>query len=135
MAWVDTPGRVPIVRCSRGAYTIEYAAGVMLARAAGHEDQPAVRKWLEKVFEQFGLHRALRLAGAKPGDTVKVGELTVALWDYPEPKHPASCEGVANYAYIVTEPIVKLAGAGLQTRAQELAPLVESALVKTRRKR
>src|SRR5438309_198144 len=57
------------------------------------------KKLGSKTFEKWGLHRALRLAGAKAGDTVRVGALEAELWDYP-PKLLEGWDGPAEFSYV-----------------------------------
>ena len=128
VAYVDTPGRVPLVRRRSGVYVIEYAAGRMLRQPPQQVPSSAYPVLFAKGFEQFGFHRALRLAGARPGDRVRVGELELELWEYPEPKLKGTTDGIRNYAYIETPPFSRLSPAELGERARALAPRVIEAL-------
>ena len=137
IAWVDTPGRMPRVRQRDGVYRIDYGANFMLQRH-GDPSTAAGRKRLQTVFEKFGLHRALRLAGAVPGDRVKTGaflkalekaSLEFELWEYPEPRLKASGAGIRDYGYVTTPAFARLDAAGLGRLAVELAPKVEAGLL------
>lgn len=105
VAWVDTPSRVPHVERRRGRYVIEYAGNRWIDRPGADRDpsKPAVRERMRKTFEKFGFHRALRLAGARAGDTVVVGSLELELWDYPDVSYPHIPDGIRDYAYIALE--------------------------------
>ena len=71
---------------------------------AGGIATPSGKASAIETFEKFGLHRALRLARAKPGDTVRVLDLEVELWDYP-PKRLDGWDGVADYPYVEIPPL------------------------------
>ena len=129
VAYVDTEGRIPQVQRRKGVFEIEYAASRMMLRDARRLPESA-RPTLEKTFEKFGFHRALRLAGARPGDRVRVGALEFELWDYPKPKLAGTSDGIRGYRYIETPPFGKLDAASLEERARELAPRVIDALTR-----
>ena len=122
MAWVDTAGRAPLVRRRDGAFEIEYAAGHLLERDLSRlpEGSPRRVEVAAKRFEKFGFHRALRLAGARAGDRVRVGELELTLWEYPTPRLRASAggDGIADYGFAVIPALGRL-------DEQELAPIAE----------
>ncbi len=129
---------MPRVRQRDGVYHVDYGANFMLPRQ-GDPETVAGRKRLQATFEKFGLHRALRLAGAVPGDRVKTGafskeleraSLEIELWDYPEPTLRATCQGIRDYDYVVAPPYSRLDVAGLEQLASELAPRVEAALLR-----
>ena len=131
MAYVDTEGRVPIVTREGDLFRIEYAA----ARYAIADSQRAPpesaerRRGLVKRFEKFGFHRALRLAGARPGDRVRVGALEVELWEYPEPHLPVETDGIAGYEYVVARPIGRRSNTDLEAEARRVAPLLVAKLL------
>ncbi len=111
VAYVDTPGRVPRVRRRNGVFVIEYKAARMMKQPPDQLPSSAYPVVFAKGFEQFGFHRALRLAGARPGDRVRVGELELELWEYPEPKLKGTTDGIRNYRYIETPPFARLSPA------------------------
>jgi hypothetical protein len=128
VAWIDTPGRVPKIARVRGAYVIEYATNFMIERAV---EQYGVRPGsLARAFEKFGFHRALRVAGAKPGDRVRVGKVDFELWPYPPPKLEGSTDGVLGYPYIVLEKFRRASATELRTSARRLSPEVIQALLR-----
>ena len=130
VAWVDTPNRLPRVRRRGGVFVIESGAARPIGRPASRASSAASGAALAKRFEKFGLHRALRAAGAKPGDRVRVGELEVRLWPYPEPALPGVAEGIRGYRYLETPPFARLSRSQLKERASELAPRVIVALTR-----
>jgi hypothetical protein len=102
VAWVDTPGRMPRVSRRDRTFEIDDAATRYLVADVAKEggiDTPGGRARAIDTFEKFGLHRALRRAGARPGDTVRVRDLEATLWDYPPPCL-AGWDGVADYPYV-----------------------------------
>jgi hypothetical protein len=128
VAWIDTPGRVPKIARVGRAYSIEYATNFRIEQAADQRGiQPAS---LARAFEKFGFHRALRAAGAKPGDQVRVGKVQVELWPYPPPKLEASTDGVVGYPYIVLEKFRRASASELRTSARRLSPQVIQALLR-----
>ena len=133
MAWVDTAGRVPLVRRRSGAFEIEYAAGYLLKRDLARLPQgsPQRVESARKTFEKFGLHRALRLAGAREGDRVRLGGVEFRLWDYPEPRlRPSEAgDGIAGYEYIVAPPVGRLDSAAVAVVADGIAAAVIARLL------
>ena len=70
----STPqGRVPRVRRRHGRYVIECAATKRLERhiMGKNLDDPMVQQDLSERFEKLGFHRALRVAGARPGSAIE----------------------------------------------------------------
>lgn len=127
VAWIDTPGRVPKIERVGGAYVIEYATNFMIERAA---DRPGFRPAsLARAFEKFGFHRALRVAGAQPGDRVRVGKLELELWPYPPPVLESSTDGVLGYPYVVLEKFRRISATEARTSARRLSPQVIAALL------
>ena len=131
VAWIDTAGRVPKIQRRKGIFEIQYAANFRIERDMGgtRSDSRAGRTRLMKHFEKFGYHRALKLAGAKPGDRVKAGTLDVELCDFPEPTHPASCDGIRDYPCIgIPTAVTRLPQTRLRELAQWAGPRVSRAL-------
>ena len=129
VAWIDTPGRVPkLTRVARGVYTIDYATNFMIERGAErHGVRPAA---LVRTFEKFGFHRALRVAGAKPGDRVRIGAVEIELWPYPPRELEVSTDGVLDYPYLVLESFRRASAAELRASARRLGPQVIEALLR-----
>ena len=136
VAYVDTPGRVPHIERHGSVFVVHYETNRFLL-IAGLPGVPLAKK--QRLFERQGIHRALRLAGAKPGDRVRVDDVEFALWEYPppDPKKPPSSDGVADYPYIVTPPgrIGGWTPEQVRERARELAPRVAQALLRKRTRR
>jgi hypothetical protein len=127
VAWIDTPGRVPKVERVGRVYIIDYATNFMIERVV---DQHGIRPAsLARTFEKFGFHRALRVAGAKPGDRVRVGKAEFELWPYPPPKLEGSTDGVLGYPYIVLEKFRRASATELRASAHRLSAQVIQALV------
>ena len=134
VAYIDTPGRVPHVERDGEVFVIDYATNRFLAVAALPQ-VPMAKKL--RTFERMGIHRALRMAGAKPGDRVRVDNVEFDLWDYPPPisKRLPLSDGVRDYPYIqVAEGRI---GAWTPEQVSEwapdLVPRVVKALVRKRR--
>ena len=70
-------------------------------------DGAAGRAKLATEFELQGLHRALRLSGARPGDRIRIGERETALWEYPLTITAVMGEddGMRDYPYVLTDPL------------------------------
>ena len=136
VAYVDTPGRVPHIERDGPVFVVHYQTNRFLL-IAGLPEVPLAKK--QRLFERQGIHRALRLAGAEPGDRVRVDTVEFDLWEYPapDPKKGPSSDGVADYPYIVTPPgrIGGWTPDQVKERGRELAPLVAQALLKKRRRR
>jgi hypothetical protein len=126
VAYVDTAGRVPRVTREGRVFVIEYAAlkyAVSDARRWPPETPEGKRRLL-RTFENFGLHRALRLAGAEPGAPVRLGDFEVERWEPPEPAKGLAIEGVAEYDYVVARPPARLSPPELREEAARVAPLL-----------
>ena len=126
MAYVDTPGRVHKVWRERDVFVMEYATLRLIVPpiAAANPDQR--RALTRKHFERQGIYRALRLAGAKHGDRVRMLDAEFTLDELPEPPKgwAASSEGITDYRYIVTPAIGRLDTDEVKERARELLPQV-----------
>jgi hypothetical protein len=136
VAWLDTAGRVPRVRRRMGRFLIEYAANKRLeAHAAGRDlHGTALQERLLAGFERFGFHRALRVAGARPGAAVEVGSLKIELWDYPEVSYPKIPDGIPDYPYVEISPVARLSQADLEREALRVAPLIRTRLERSGRR-
>ena len=131
VAYVDTPGRVPHIERDGKVFVLRYQTNRFL-KIAGLPAVPLAKK--QRTFERAGIHRALRVAGAKPGDRVRVDEVEFELWDYPTPdttRLPSS-DGVRDYPYIEVPPgrIGAWTAEQVKDRAQDLVPHVVKALVR-----
>jgi hypothetical protein len=135
VAWLDTARRVPRVRRLHGRYVIEYGANRRIEAWVGGRDPsaPAIRRRLEATFERFGFHRALRLAGAAPGDILEVGSLRTQLWEYPRVSHPHVPDGIRDYAYIEIDPVVRLRPPDLEREAARVVAPIRRRLGRLRR--
>jgi hypothetical protein len=99
VAWIDTPGRMPVVKRNGRVFEIDYNIPGGRREPVQRIESAARRALAAETFEKWGLHRALRLAGAKAGDTVRVSGLEAELWDYP-PKLLDGWDGPAEFAYV-----------------------------------
>lgn len=132
VAYVDTPGRVHKVSKDGDTFVMEYLTLKYIVRdilRAGAEKKPAL---IRKQFERQGIYRALRLAGAQPGDTVRLLDQEFTLDELPEPgkQWAPSAEGIREYEYIQTSAIGRLDAEEIKERARELAPRVVEALLR-----
>lgn len=108
-----------------GVFTIEYATNYLLVREARRRRTAAPIKG----FEKFGFHRALRLAGAVPGDRVRVDDVEFDLWPYPEPIIPGT-DGMLDYPYIEVPCFRGTSEDEMRSHARDLAPRVITALLR-----
>jgi hypothetical protein len=90
----------------------------------------AARAIAIKNMEKWGLHRALRVAGAKPGDRVRIRDREFELWDYPPLLLPSTWDGPVEYAYIEIPSLRKTDDALLTAWAVERAPAVAQLLLR-----
>jgi len=130
VAWLDTASRVPHVRRTNGRFLIEYAANHRIeahASRGGKADEASQEK-LKARFEKFGFHRALRLAGAAPGDIVEVGSLTIELWDYSEASYPHIPDGMSEYPYVEVSPVARMSQTDLRYEVERVTPMVRRRL-------
>src|SRR5262245_24345391 len=134
VAWVDTPGRMPRVTRRGRTFGIDYAAARSLVAdvgRAGGIGSTEGRAVAIETFEKFGLHRALRLAGARAGDTVRVRGLEATLWDYPPPRL-AGWDGVADYPYVEIPALRGQDPDDLRRRARAAVPALAALLTTPR---
>jgi hypothetical protein len=133
VACVDTPGRMHRVSREGGVFVMEYRTLKYVVadwKKAPPDDRPAL---VRKAFERQGIYRALRLAGAQPGDRVRLLDTEFVLEELPPPPKTwiAACEGIPDYEYIVTDGIGRLTEKRTRQRAEELLPSVVNALTLT----
>lgn len=126
VACVDTPGRTHNVRRDGDAFVVEYRTLKYVVRDYQRFDAGTRPAYLRKHLERQGIYRALRIAGARPGNRIRMLDEEIVLRDLPPPPKdwlPQS-EGIPNYPYIVTDAIGRLDEPQLVARARELLPLV-----------
>ncbi len=131
VAYVDTPGRLHKVTRDRGVFVVEYfTLKYVLAdlMRADPEKRPAL---MRKQFERQGIYRALRLAGCRPGDRIRLLDWEFDLEELPGPAKSwlVSSNGIPDYPYIMTPAIGRLSEGAVAARARELLPRVLDALV------
>ena len=127
VAYVDTPRRVPRVERDGEVFVIDYFA---LERRVPRWKREGVEK-LRGAFELQGINRALRLAGARPGARIRVDKVEFDLWAYPDATWMSSegTDGVADYQYLLTEPLSRNDPMSNAARAEELVPRVVEAVL------
>ena len=96
--------------------------------AAAPEPQRAL---MLKQFERQGIYRALRQAGAKPGDRVRLLDFEFELDELPPAPRGwlPSSDGIPGYAYIETAPIGRMEENEVKALAADLLPEVSKRLV------
>ena len=126
VACIDTPRRTPRITKSARTFSVDY-----------YRLDRRVKQWMRKgedkliaEFESQGLHRALRLAGARPGDTVRVGTTELELWPWPDSAGMAvqGTDGILHPHYIETAPLDTDHPETNAGRALELAARIASHL-------
>jgi hypothetical protein len=135
VAYVDTPGRTHKVWKEGDVFGMEYFSLKYVVRnlaKASTESRPTLQR---KLFEKQGIYRALRLAGAKRGDKVRLLDTEFELNELPEPPKDwiPSSEGIPNYPSILTKAIGRLDEDGVRERAKELLPQVIEQLIGAQR--
>jgi Obg family GTPase CgtA-like protein len=131
VAYVDTPGRMHKVSREDGIFVVDYWTLKYVVRdykKAALEERPA---YLRKQLEKQGVYRALRVAGARPGDRVRLLDLEIEMEELPEPPRNwlPDAEGIRDYPVIVTDAVGRLSDAEIAQRAEELLPRVIETLV------
>ena len=128
VAYVDTPRRVPRIENDGGVFVIDY---FMLEKRVPRWKKQGM-EMMRGQFELQGINRSLRLAGAKPGDRMRVDEVEFDLWEYPDSTWMSSdgTDGVLHYDYVLTEPLSTTEPDANVARAEELMPRVVEALLK-----
>jgi hypothetical protein len=126
VAYVDTPGRTHKVWREGDVFVMEYLTLKYVLPAVTDPDANKRRAKIRKQFERQGIYRALRLAGARSGDRVRLLDEEFTLDELPAPPKTwvVSGEGIPDYPYIVTPAIGRLDAQGVKERASELLPSV-----------
>ena len=129
VAYVDTPRRAPRIEKDGDVFVIDY---FMLEKRVPRWKRQGMEK-LRAQFELQGINRSLRLAGAMPGDRIRVDEVEFVLWDYPNATWMSSdgTDGILHYDYVLTEPLSTTHPNENIARAEELMPRVVEALLVT----
>ena len=127
VAYVDTPRRVPRVEKDGDVFVIDY---FMLEKRVPRWKRQGMET-LRGQFELQGINRSLRLAGAKPGDRIRVDKAEFDLWEYPDATWMSSdgTAGILHYDYVLIEPLSTTNPDANVARAEELMPRVVEALL------
>ena len=127
VAYIDTPRRVPRIEKDGDVFVIDY---FMLEKRVPRWNRQGIEK-MRGQFELQGINRSLRLAGAAPGDRIRVDKVEFDLWEYPDSTWMSSdgTDGVLHYEYVLTEPLSTTDPGENVARAKELMPRVVEALV------
>lgn len=127
VAYVDTPRRLPRIERNGDAWEVDYFA---LDRRVPRWKRQGMEK-LRDEFELQGINRLLRLAGARPGDRIRVDGTEFELWEYPDSPWMSArgTDGILDYEYVLTAPLSITDPAANVARAEELAPKVVTALL------
>ncbi len=128
VAYVDTPRRVPRIEKDGDVFVIDY---FMLEKRVPRWKRQGIET-LRRQFELQGINRSLRLAGAAPGDRIRVDKVEFDLWEYPDSTWMSSdgTDGVLHYDYVLTEPLSTTDAKTNVARADELMPRVAEALLR-----
>ena len=124
-AYVGVKGKVPLVRRSGRSFELQHGFGYAYAVSGRFHDD---------LLEEMGVHRAMRLAGCREGDPVRVGDKEVS-WSYP-PNGPdqrplpgglakwySRADGIRAQRFVTTAgPVKDLDGASAKAWAAEVAP-------------
>ena len=86
---------------------------------------------LRGQFELQGINRSLRLAGARPGDRIRVDKTEFDLREYPDVTWMSSdgTDGILHYDYVLIEPLSTTNPDANVARAEEIMPRVVEALL------
>ena len=127
VAYVDTPRRVPRVEKDGDVFVIDY---FMLEKRVPRWKRQGM-DMLRGQFELQGINRSLRLAGARPGDRIRVDKAEFDLWEYPDATWMSSdgTDGILHYDYVLIEPLSTTNPDANVARAEELMPRVVEALL------
>ena len=127
VAYVDTPRRVPRIEKDGDVFVIDY---FMLEQRVPRWKRQGM-EMLRGQFELQGINRSLRLAGAKPGDRIRVDKAEFDLWEYPDATWMSSdgTAGILHYDYVLIEPLSTTNPDANVARAEELMPRVVEALL------
>ena len=131
VAYVDTPGRLHKVTRDGPVFVMEYATLKYILPQVTDPDPDRRRAAMRKQFERQGIYRALRLAGAKVGDRVRLLDAEFTLDELPMPSKQwaPSSDGIPDYPYVLTSAIGRLEVEEVKERARELLPRVIDHLV------
>lgn len=129
VALITATGRMVEVAKRDGIFEITHAFAAKIASTMGSD-------WGTKQLSKFGYHRALRLAGCRAGDQVRLGDALVE-WQYPDPEferahRPAGfgrwnsdVDGLPRFDFVVTpDPIPGLSPAQVAERTEAIAPRI-----------
>ncbi len=129
VALITATGRLVEVRKRAGIFEISHAFADKIAATMGSV-------WATAQLSKFGYHQALRLAGCRGGDAVRLGEV-VMDWEYPDAvferaHRPAGfgrwntdVDGFKRFESVVTpDPVPGLTAAAVAERAGEITPKV-----------
>ena len=127
VAYVDTPRRVPRIEKHGDVFVIDY---FMLEKRVPRWKKQGM-EIMRGQFELQGINRSLRLAGAAPGDRIRVDKVEFDLWEYPDSTWMSSdgTDGVLHYDYVLTEPLSTTDPSENVARAEDLMPRVVEALL------
>ena len=131
VAYVDTPGRYHKVTRDDGVFVIEYMNLKYIVPQIAAAPPGPQQALMLKQFERQGIYRALRQAGARPGDRVRLLDFEFQLEELPPtPKGwLLGSNGILGYTYIETAPIGRLEADEVKTLATDLLPQVIDKLV------
>ena len=130
VALITATGRLVEVRKSAGIFEVDHGFADKIAATVGSE-------WATRQLSKFGYHRALRLAGCRAGDSVRLGGEVVIGWEYPNAEfehthRPAGfgrwnsdLDGFRRFESVVTpDPIPGLSAVEVARRTEEITPKV-----------
>lgn len=128
-AYIATTARVPVVRKHRGAYHLRHA---FLPKYLASWRQRGFSPGLHHILARMGIHRALRVAGCKAGDTVYLDDTPVP-WEYPNAEQEAkarlpgigkwsrSADGIRGLETIeIPDPLARLPRDVIAARAESI---------------
>ena len=127
VAYIDTPRRVPRIEKDGDVFVIDY---FMLEKRVPRWKRQGM-DMLRGQFELQGINRSLRLAGAKPGDRIRIDEVEFDLWEFADSTRMSSdgTDGMLHYDYVLTEPLSTTDPDENVARAAELMPRIVNALL------